>query len=241
VLEHLRAAASQASGRTDAAGDANVTPAAVARLVVPDAAASTPPPPVSVSTAAPLPGVAGSPQGQRSTPDSSGEQMPGFTFGGHAAPRAAAPVTAVPSVTPNFGALVNTTYTPDAVPVETTAQIVQAIRLQMLRDGGEAHIRLDPRQFGDMTVRIKVEQGQVTARVEADAPVVREWLQSNQHVLRQSLAGQQLTLDRLEVHEPAASSQGRRDESSARDGARDEQRHQRRRRPETGELFEVVA
>ena len=129
----------------------------------------------------------------------------------------------------------------DVLPAETTTQIVQSIRMQLLRDGGEAHIRLDPRQFGDMSVRIRVDHGQVTARVEADAPVVREWLQNNQHLLRQSLAGQQLTLDRLDVREPQTTPDtSRRDGSPEREREAPQQRP-RRRRPDTGELFEVVA
>jgi flagellar hook-length control protein FliK len=242
VLDQLRAA-SQASSRADvpAAADSHTAPSAVAAGMVadalaPQAPASTTPP----SAAAWLAGVQLAPQGQRASSDS-GDAMPHFGSGGHAGPRLAAPQVAAPPVSTNFATLVSAMHTPDVLPAETTTQIVQAIRMQMLRDGGEAHIRLDPRQFGDMTVRIKVDQGQVTARVEADAPVVREWLQSNQHVLRQSLAGQQLTLDRLEVYEPPASHQGRRDESSARDDAREQRQQQRRRRPESGELFEVVA
>ena len=140
-----------------------------------------------------------------------------------------------------FVSLANSLRTSDILPADTTTQIVQSIRMQLLRDGGEAHIRLDPRQFGDMSVRIRVDNGQVTARVEADAPVVREWLQNNQHLLRQSLAGQQLTLDRLDVREPPATQDnGRRDGSPERERDAPQQRP-RRRRPDTGELFEVVA
>ena len=78
-------------------------------------------------------------------------------------------------------------------------QIVQAIRLQWSRGVGEAHIRLDPEQFGDLTVSLRVERGQVVARLQADAPAVREWLQTNQHALHDGLAEHDLTLDRLEV------------------------------------------
>jgi flagellar hook-length control protein FliK len=128
-----------------------------------------------------------------------------------------------------------------SLPSGTADQIVQALRLQLTRDGGEAHIKLDPQQFGDVSVRVRVEQGQVVARVEAEAAVVREWLQANQHVLRQSLAGQQLTLDRLEVNAPRESADADRERQPSR---RDEQPHQRqpqRRRNSSSELFDVVA
>jgi flagellar hook-length control protein FliK len=242
ALDRLRAA-SQASARAEAAG-ADGVPAPPPAVVVPVVVSDAPAPPshsssTQIAVAALVQGVSMSPQGQRGPADS-GDALPGFAFSGHATPRLSAATMVAPPV-PTFATLLNAAHAPDAVPAGTTTQIVQAIRMQLLRDGGEAHIRLDPRQFGDMTVRIKVDQGQVTARVEADTPVVREWLQSNQHVLRQSLAGQQLTLDRLEVHEPPASSQGRRDDSPGRDEAREDRRQQRRRRPETGALFEVVA
>lgn len=190
-----------------------------------------------VAVADPLASLSTSAGHQRPSSDS-GESTHGYVL--PAGPRLAAPPAVTPA--PAFTSLVNASATSDALPAETTTQIVQSIRLQMLRDGGEAHIRLDPRQFGDMTVRVKVEQGQVVARVEADAPVVREWLQSNQHVLRQSLAGQQLTLDRLEVHEPPVlADRGRRDGDTGQGGQQDQGRQHRRQRQQTSELFEVMA
>src|SRR5690606_33654394 len=127
-------------------------------------------------------------------------------FGGASSLMAPRPTAAaVAPVATAVASLVDAPGVPGELPAETTAEIVQAIRMQFGRDGSEAHIKLDPRQFGDMAVRIRVERGQVVASVEADAPVVREWLQSNQHLLRQSLAGQQLTLDRLDVSEPPSS------------------------------------
>jgi flagellar hook-length control protein FliK len=111
--------------------------------------------------------------------------------------------------------------------------------MQWARGGGEAHIRLDPRQFGDMTVSLRVDQGQVVARLQAEAPAVREWLQTNQGLLRQSLSEQNLTLDRLEVSEPReARDTDRREREQTQ---RDEQQKPRRRRPDTGETFDFVA
>jgi flagellar hook-length control protein FliK len=184
--------------------------------------------------------AAGVARGRQSAASDSGDPQH-FLSHAQGASRQATPVATTPAPAPAFSTLLNSSQGSDGLPTQTSTQIVQAIRLQVLREAGEAHIKLDPRQFGDMTVRIRVEQGQVTARVEADTPVVREWLQSNQHVLRQSLAGQHLAHDRLDVHEPPASSgHGRRDDGSERERSPDEQR-QRRRRPETGDRFEVVA
>jgi len=122
----------------------------------------------------------------------------------------------------------------------TTDQIIQAIRLQWTKGGGEAHIRLEPRQFGDLTVSVSVNQGQVVARLQADTPIAREWLQANHQVLRQGLADQQLTLARLEVSEPSAETR----HGAPRDGQPSQQDGRRPRRPRTpdvGETFDIVA
>jgi flagellar hook-length control protein FliK len=128
------------------------------------------------------------------------------------------------------------------LPDTTATQIIQAIRLQAMGDGGEAHIRLDPSHFGELTVSVKVEQGQVVARLTAESPAVREWLQANQGLLRASLGEQHLTLNRLEVsepHEPNGSSSNRR--GGGQDAPEGDQEQRRPKQPETDERFEVVA
>lgn len=244
VLEQLRAA-SQAARQQEATAARETSAATVdghRRAIVDMAMATTPSTPSAAQASMVVPDATVTAPGSRTASDAGGDGAPDFAFTHHGAARLAMPAGVAPPPAANFAALVNTAMpATDVLPAETSTQIVQAIRLQILRDGGEAHIRLDPRQFGDMSVRIRVDQGQVTARVEADTPVVREWLQSNQHVLRQSLAGQQLTLDRLDVHEPPSSSpDDRRDESSGREQDR-QQRGQRRRRPDSGQAFDVVA
>jgi len=130
----------------------------------------------------------------------------------------------------------------ELLPTETTDQIIQAIRLQMTRGGGDAQIRLEPRIFGDLTVSVHVDQGQVVARLSADTAVVREWLQANEHVLRQNLANQHLTLTRLEVGEPSAESRQRAPRDGNNGQAPSEERPARRpRTADTGETFDVVA
>ena len=98
------------------------------------------------------------------------------------------------------------------------------------------------KQFGDVTVSVRVERGQVSARVEADTPVVREWLQSNQQTLRHGLAEQNLTLDRLEVAAPPASRDAESRDSDRQRGGGDQPPSRRRpRQPQGQETFEVVA
>jgi len=124
------------------------------------------------------------------------------------------------------------------LPGETVNQIVQAIRLQWANGTSEARITLQPDQFGDVTVSVRVERGQVVARVEADAPVVREWLQSNQASLRSGLAEHHLSLDRLEVSEPRDS---RDPERKGQRQTPEEQPQRRPRRTPLDDSFEVVA
>jgi flagellar hook-length control protein FliK len=132
-----------------------------------------------------------------------------------------------------------------ALPDDTARQIAQSIRLQVSRGGGEATIQLDPRHFGEMSITIRIEHGQVNARVQADSPVVREYLQSHHHVLRDSLAEQQLTLSKFEVAEPPAEPrQGDRRPADER-AFQGERQPPRRRQPGTAassfEPFEVIA
>ena len=98
---------------------------------------------------------------------------------------------------------------------DTATQIVQAITLQWSRGVGEAHIRLEPQHFGGLTVSLKVEHGQVVARLQADTRGrSASGCRAIRRLLRQSLADQQLTLDRLEVTEPREPGRRRRHDAA---------------------------
>lgn len=141
----------------------------------------------------------------------------------------------------SFASALANAPTDDVLPAQTATQIVQSLKLQWARGGGEAEIRLEPRHFGELRIALKVDDGRVNARLEAEAPVVREWLQSNQAALRHSLADQNLTLEHLEVVEPRdARDADRHDRQPGRD-AQSKPRQGRRRKNEGGELFDVVA
>jgi len=156
------------------------------------------------------------------------------------------PVPEVPTASPVTARATAVTFSPE-LPAsrETADQIVQAIRLTLARGGGEAHIRLDPRQFGDLTIALKVDRGEVVARLQAETSEVRDWLRANQHLLREGLAQHDLRLDRLEI---AASSEERQDARDAEDerqgrhrddGGRPAPRKARAR--ETSAIFDIVA
>ena len=85
---------------------------------------------------------------------------------------------------------------PDA---DTPHRLVQSMRLQFLRGGGEAIVQLHPEHLGQVTVSLRVEQGSVAARITAAAPVVAEWLEARQQSLRDGLQANGLTLDRLSI------------------------------------------
>jgi flagellar hook-length control protein FliK len=149
--------------------------------------------------------------------------------------------SAGPTAAPLQASADATTWSGGDLPEGTVNQIVQAIRLQWTNGTGEARITLEPEQFGDVTVSVRVERGQVSARVEADTPVVREWLQSNQQTLRHGLAEQNLKLDRLEVAAPPASRDADRRDGERQRGGGDQPPPRRPRQPQGQETFEVVA
>jgi hypothetical protein len=125
------------------------------------------------------------------------------------------------------------------VAAKTLDQIVQSIKLAWSRGEGEAHIRLDPRQFGDVTVALKVEGGRVTVRLEADVPAVREWLRTNQSALSAALVDRELHLDQLEVSPPRDDS-GSESREQAQPRQHGQQAPRRDRRGQPGHIFEVV-
>jgi hypothetical protein len=179
--------------------------------------------------------------GQSSPKDSSsGHGYRSFDFGGGAGGSLHL-LSSIKLAGASFASALANTPLADSLPAETANQIVQSLKLQWARGGGEAEIRLEPHHLGELKIALKVEDGRVNARLEAEAPVVREWLQTNQSLLKQSLAEQHLTLEGLEVVEPKETRDAdRRERESAREG-QPRGRQGRRRRAEGGELFEVVA
>jgi len=139
------------------------------------------------------------------------------------------------AVKPSAPSSVPTVTLPDEDGVMSS--IVQSMRLQM-RDGvGTAVVHLEPDYLGAVSISLRVENGVVTASLHAENPQVRAWMETNAPLLRESLAGQGLSLDRLLVtdeHIVDDQSQGRQQ--------RQEQEQQTRQRPRRGgaATFEVV-
>jgi flagellar hook-length control protein FliK len=121
-------------------------------------------------------------------------------------------------------------------------QIVQAMRLQWKDGIGDARIRLLPDYLGEVNVAIRVEHGTVMAVLEASTPAVRQWVESHEPMLRQSLAEQGLHLDRLIVSaEPQQTALNHERRREKREETQQEQQPQpRRRQPADDTTFEVV-
>ena len=121
-------------------------------------------------------------------------------------------------------------------------QIVQAMRLQWKDGIGDARIRLLPDYLGELSVAIRVEHGTVMAALEASTSAVRQWIESHEPMLRQSLAEHGLHLDRLIVSdEPQQTSLNReRRREKGEETQQEQQPHPRRRPPADDTTFEVI-
>ena len=119
--------------------------------------------------------------------------------------------------------------------------IVDAIRFQADNGNGQVRLRLNPEFLGDVSVDVRVNGGSVVASVHASSADVREWLRTNEAVLRQTLADQGLHLERLVIAEEDAQP-GKEHPDQQREGASDQQREweRRSRRPRDTGTFEVV-
>jgi flagellar hook-length control protein FliK len=78
-------------------------------------------------------------------------------------------------------------------------QIVRAIRLQWTQGIGEAHLRLSPAHLGEVTIRLRVEQGMVTASLRGESTTAIDRIRAHEADLRAALEEQGLTLDSLEL------------------------------------------
>jgi flagellar hook-length control protein FliK len=130
----------------------------------------------------------------------------------------------------------NAAYTSAAPRAEETVlpQIVQSIRMQAVQGTTEARVQLKPEHLGNVNITLRVEHNQVTATIQADVAAVRQWIESHESSLRQSLSEQGLQLARLEVHPDG--------QQAARDEQNSDQSHRQQRRRSYREeaTFEVL-
>ena len=100
----------------------------------------------------------------------------GMAVGPHAGvPPWSALVTKGATVMPAFSASLEQLDVPD--------QIVRAIRVQWQNGVGEARLRLNPANLGEVTVSLQVRQASVSAVLSAESEAIRQWIRANQHEL----------------------------------------------------------
>jgi flagellar hook-length control protein FliK len=121
------------------------------------------------------------------------------------------------------------------MPRETAESIIQSLRLQYQRGGGEAVVHIKPEHLGPVSVSLRVENGSVSAVVNAENPAVAEWLKANEHLLRDGLSSNGLHLERFAI---------RRDGHPHDDGRKGwrppDERERRRRALKPESTFEIT-
>jgi flagellar hook-length control protein FliK len=118
---------------------------------------------------------------------------------------------------------------------DTTERIVQSLKLQAIRGGGDAVLQLRPEHLGPISISLRVENGAVSAVITADHPGVAEWLQSNQQSLRDGLQASGLQLERFVVQRDGQSPTDR----QRREWLESRRRDLRRRAPPSDSTFEI--
>jgi flagellar hook-length control protein FliK len=86
-------------------------------------------------------------------------------------------------------------------PAATAHSIVQSLRMQAAHGGGTAVVTLTPEYLGSVTVSLRVTDGGVAARLHAENPSVRTWIEATVPLLRDGLAEQGLTLTEVVIGE----------------------------------------
>ena len=158
-----------------------------------------------------------------------------------AAFQAVANAAALQPVGTGLNSLVQAAGTPAAIlDRELPTQLVHGIRVQADSGGGAAQLRLNPTFLGGVTVGVQVDGTNVVASLHASNAEVREWMQRNEQVLRQSLADQGLNLQRLVIVDEDAPNAGREDGGSDTRQQQEQQQPRRPRRLENDSTFEIV-
>jgi flagellar hook-length control protein FliK len=123
-----------------------------------------------------------------------------------------------------------------------SSQILESIRLQWAKGGGDAQMTLQPGYLGGLSVSLRVDKDVVTASVLAESPAVREWLRANESSLRQGLVDVGLRLEKFQVSDVSAQSPSRDTDARDRPSGRDRQTAPRQPRPgRSDSTFEVIA
>jgi flagellar hook-length control protein FliK len=146
-----------------------------------------------------------------------------------ATPQQISAAATLPSATPDVPAIAS----------DNVDRVVQSMQVGVKSGVMEATVRLRPEYLGDVTIQLRVEGSGVTAIVRAEAPAVRQWLESQEQTIRSGLAEHGLELTRL-VIDPDGQQQPQHD---AQQYAEEQRRAALRRRQAMSaqQRFEIVA
>lgn len=104
-------------------------------------------------------------------------------------------------------------------------KIVSAVRGQLLPDGGQMRIRLDPPELGALWVRVHVQGGVMTASFETSSEQATRALSHSLSQLKHALEAGGVTVDKLQVAQAPrgqeADLQGQRDQQHQQPGSQD--------------------
>jgi flagellar hook-length control protein FliK len=106
---------------------------------------------------------------------------------------------------------------------QTLDQIVQKAALNLKNGQNEVQIHLKPDFLGQIRMQIITDSQQVTVRIFAEFPAVKELIENNAHLLRSELQNHGLDIDELEVSvsqhsDQQVADQNRADGSAGRSG-----------------------
>ncbi|WP_346354623.1 flagellar hook-length control protein FliK [Azotosporobacter soli] len=85
-------------------------------------------------------------------------------------------------------------------PYQVVTQIVDQAKLVTMKDSTQMVIRLNPEHLGEMTLRISVDNGNVSAAFHTDNQEVRHLLESSMPQLKQDLANQGFKVDSVDIY-----------------------------------------
>jgi flagellar hook-length control protein FliK len=121
------------------------------------------------------------------------------------------------------------------------ASLVRSMQWQHRNGVGTAVVQLDPGYLGDVRIALRVDGNSVSATLHAANPEVRTWMHANEGALRQSLAGQGLSLDQLVIaEEDPAEHQAPPDQRDKREQGEERPRPRRARPQGDAGTFEIV-
>jgi flagellar hook-length control protein FliK len=78
-------------------------------------------------------------------------------------------------------------------------RVAKAFSAAAERGGGEIRIRLSPPELGSIRLEVKMQGGNMTARMDAETPAARQALADNLPILRERLAEQGLRIEQLDI------------------------------------------